>query len=267
MNTLPVLPALRVTPISRLTQGGKWRAEGPRAWGEPVLYWITRGQGRVTVEDTLQGYGPHNAIFLPAGTMHDVEATMPLFGSAVFFGRESGLRLPLEFVHLRIREVQAQTELNNLIDQLVRELDGLRPAKDRAARAWLELIGVWLERHAEGVATGTDAPRPDAARKLTARYTALLEREFRSGRGVADFAHDLGVTPTQLSRVCRVASGRTAHDILQDRLIDEARRLLSETSMPVGQVARELGFSSPAYFTRAFHQHTGKSPAAFRRFV
>jgi AraC-like DNA-binding protein len=125
------------------------------------------------------------------------------------------------------------------------------------------LLGVWLERQVERSA-GEFGP-PDAARRLVGRYAALLERDFRSGMGVADFAQALGVTPTHLTRCCRQASGRPASALLHDRLIFEARRLLTETSLPVWQIAGSLGFTSAAYFTRAFHNRTGKSPSAFRR--
>jgi len=75
----------------------------------------------------------------------------------------------------------------------------------------------------------------------------------------------LGVTPTHLTRCCRAACGRSAIDLLQDRRIFEARRLLAETSLPVGRVGESLGFASAAYFTRAFQHLTGLTPSAFRR--
>jgi AraC-like DNA-binding protein len=124
-------------------------------------------------------------------------------------------------------------------------------------------LGVWLERQA--VKAAADTPRPDAARRLVARYTALLEREFRSGAGVGDLAAELGVTPTHLTRCCKQSCGRSAHDIMADRRIFEARRLLAETDQPVGQIGSSLGFASAAYFTRAFQNMTGHSPSAFRR--
>jgi AraC-like DNA-binding protein len=127
----------------------------------------------------------------------------------------------------------------------------------------LGLLGVWIERQA--LRAAADTPRPDAARRLVARYAALLERDFRSGLGVGDFAEALGVTATHLTRCCRQACGRPASDILHDRVIFEARRMLAETDMPVKDIAQALGFASPAYFTRAFHHRTGKAPTAFRR--
>jgi AraC-like DNA-binding protein len=75
----------------------------------------------------------------------------------------------------------------------------------------------------------------------------------------------LGVTPTHLTRCCRETCGRSAIELLQDRRIFEARRLLSETDIPVGRIGQSLGFTSPAYFTRAFQNLTGLSPSAFRR--
>ena len=81
----------------------------------------------------------------------------------------------------------------------------------------------------------------------------------------ADFATALGVTPTHLTRCCNTACGRPASALLQDRRIFAARKLLAETRIPVGKIAEQLGFNSPAYFTRAFQHLTGKSPTAFRR--
>ena len=94
-----------------------------------------------------------------------------------------------------------------------------------------------------------------------AQVPAALQRPMN----VADFAAALGVTPTHLTRCCNTACGRPASALLQDRRIFEARKLLAETRIPVGKIAEQLGFNSPAYFTRAFQHLTGKSPSAFRR--
>ncbi|MFT4149684.1 MAG: AraC family transcriptional regulator [Paracoccaceae bacterium] len=254
---------LRLMAIPRLAAGGRWRVEAMRSLSEPCLLWFTKGQGRITLAGQTRGYTAHNAIFIPPGVMHGFEAGPQVFGTAVFFGREGDIALPSEPLHLRIREVHAQQEVNVLLDAIGRELDSTTPGHDRAARHYLGLLGVWLERQSAKAAP--EAARPDAARRLVARYTALMERDFRTGAGVGEMAAGLGVTPTHLTRCCRIASGRSALSLLQDRRIFEARRLLAETDMPVGQIGASLGFASPAYFTRAFQNLTGKSPSAFRR--
>lgn len=254
---------LRVMAIPRLAAAGRWRVEAMRSISEPLLLWFTKGQGRITVAGSTRGYTAHNAIFVPPGVMHGFEVGPQVFGLAVFFGRGSPVPLPAEAQHLRIREVHAQQELNVTLDAIQREMVSTSPGADRAVRHYTGLLGVWLERQVDRAAA--EAAPPDAARRLVARYATLLEREFRSGLGVADFARMLGVTPTHLTRCCRLASGRPASALLHDRLIFEARRLLTETDLPVWQIAGSLGFTSAAYFTRAFHNRTGKSPTAFRR--
>jgi len=254
---------LRIVAIPRLAAAGRWRVEAMRSISEPMLLWFTKGQGRITLAGSTRGYTPNNAVFVPPGVMHGFEVGPQVFGTALFFGQKSRITLPAEPLHLRIRETYAAQELNVLLDAVARELEGETAAHQRAARHYAGLIGVWLERQSERAAP--EATRPDAARRLVARYSALLERDFRSGMGVGDFASALGVTPTHLSRCCRQTCGRPASGLLQDRKIFEARRLLAETDMPVNRIADSLGFNSAAYFTRAFHHQTGKSPSAFRR--
>lgn len=263
MQDLAALSQLRLVAIPRLAAGGRWRVEAMRSISEPMLLWFTKGQGRITIAGVTRGYTANNAIFVPAGVMHGFEVGPQVFGTAVFFGRDCDVTLPTVPLHLRIRETNAQQELNVTLDAILREMDSENPAHDRATRHYLGLLGVWLERQAKKAAP--DTARPDAAKRLVARYATLLERDFRTGMGVAEFAAALDVTPTHLTRCCKQTCGRPASALLHDRLIFEARRLLTETDLPVGLIAGSLGFNSPAYFTRAFQHQVGKSPSAFRR--
>lgn len=259
----PETTAFRLVPIPRLAQGGRWRVEAMRSLSEPLLLWFTRGQGRVTVAGVTRGYGAHNAIYIPAGTMHGFELGAQVYGTAVFFGRGNDLDLPERPHHLRIRESGPQNELSGILDNIQRESETGKPGHNRAARHHLGLLGVWLERQIE--ATQAEDLRPDAARRLIARFTEMLEREFRSGLGIADYATALGVTPTHLTRVCNQTCGRPASDLVHDRTLFEARRLLRETDLPVNRIASGLGFASAAYFTRAFQARTGQTPSRFRK--
>ncbi|MFN4056792.1 MAG: AraC family transcriptional regulator [Roseinatronobacter sp.] len=267
MIHIPEQPSrLRLIPIAKLASGPKWRLETLRALQEPVFLWFTHGQGRINIAGSPRGFHPHNAIFIPAGVMHSFHSMTRVQGMAIFFGKSHGLDLPDTPLHLRLRDAISHAEVGQLVDAIQRELDGGKPQAERAARYQVGLLSIWLDRH---TAQDGDDPRGavprNANERLTARYTTLLEREFGSALNVSDYATALGVTPTHLTRACRVACGRTALAILQERRLFEARRLLGETDMPVQDIARRLGFSTAGYFSRAFSAQIGQPPSAYRK--
>lgn len=267
MIHIPEQPSrLRLVPLAKLVAGPKWRLETLRALQEPVFLWFTHGQGRISIAGSTRGFHPHNAIFIPAGVMHSFQAMTRVQGMAVYFGKKHGLELPDVPLHLRLRDTTTHAEVSHMIDAIQRELDGGKPQAERAARFQLGLLSIWLERQAT---IQSDEPRSagprNANERLTARFTALLEREFGSALNISDYAAALGVTPTHLTRACRASCGRTALEILQDRRLFEARRLLAETLIPVQDIARRLGFSTAGYFSRAFSQQIGQPPSLYRK--
>ena len=236
-----------------------------RSYSRPVLLWFTRGSGRITINGTTRGYGPHNAVFLPPGTMHGFDMLGQVLGFAVFLPADPALDWPEDPLHLRCREGRLQAELTGLIEQLERATAAPDGETGNELFHLSGLVAVWLRRRAQ--MTDSDASHRDerAADRLAAAFSALVERDFTKPRGVADYARDLGVTPTHLSRVCRATSGRSALALLIDRRLYEARRLLRDTDLPVQNIARDTGFGSPAYFSRAFRAEIGSSPSEFRK--
>ena len=249
-------------PIQALAKGGRWRVEALHSYRAPVLYWFTRGQGRLTLSGATRGYGTHNAVFVPARAMHAFELTPQIYGTAVFLAGLDEIALPDGPLHLRVRDAAAQTEVTTLLESLSREIDGARAQRDRAIRLQAGLLAIWLDRHRDLAAPQAATT---AAQRLAGRFAEAVEANLYSNKGVADHAAALGVTATHLSRVCRESCGRTASDILAERTMVEARRLLAETGLPVKQVAEMLGFGSAAYFTRAFQNRIGQTPTQFRR--
>ncbi len=127
MKDLSALSQVRLVAVPRLAAGGRWRVEAMRSLSEPMLLWFTKGQGRITVAGVTRGYTPHNAIFIPAGVMHGFEVGPQVFGTAVFFGRDTDVTLPTQPLHLRIRENQAQVEVNLILDAIGREMESAKP--------------------------------------------------------------------------------------------------------------------------------------------
>ncbi len=99
------------------------------------------------------------------------------------------------------------------------------------------------------------------------RYLALVEQHHREHRPLPFYAEALGVTADHLSRTCRTVARQSALQMLHDRLMLEARRLLAYTPMPVAEVARQLGYDDAAYFSKFFTRHVGNTPSEYRALV
>jgi AraC family transcriptional activator of pobA len=127
------------------------------------------------------------------------------------------------------------------------------------ARSLLWLIGQELQRRHE-----LDGGTRRAHQSFT-RFQALLELHYPDHWPVARYARMVGMSEGRLNRLCRAQRARSAFELLQQRLLREARRRLAYVGMSVAQVARELGFRDPAYFCRFFRRHTGLSPSRFRQ--
>jgi AraC family transcriptional activator of pobA len=171
--------------------------------------------------------------------------------------------MPQEPLLLRVRDSLSQAEITGEIDAMTRELTQNRPHLQEALEAHVRLVAVWLHRQVKSGAE--DAYKETAAQKLVRRYAQAVTRDYRKPTLMGRYAEMLDVTPTHLTRVCRQCCGKTAADILNERKLYAARISLSSPRPSVQDIARDLGFSSPAYFSRFIQNHTGKSPSALRR--
>lgn len=243
-------------------QAAPWKYSLQHDREEDCLLWITRGQGRITINGLRRGVSMHHAIFLPSGTLFSLDLQQGT--QALYVMSPAGLapRMPQEPLLLRIRDGLAQAELTGEIDSMARENLRDRPLKAEALEARLNLVAVWLQRQ---VAIGAaEAPEETAALRLVRRFARTVVRDYRSAASMAQHAEALGVTATHLSRTCRQCCGKTAADLLTERKLHAARLALESPRPPVQEVARSLGFASPAYFTRFIQAHTGMTPSALR---
>jgi len=257
-------PQVKVSSLQTVAHNGGWDIEAMQSLSAHLVLWVTKGQGRCTIDGVTRGYGPHTLICVPAGTMHGFEVGPRVQGFALFVPPAIGPDLPREVLQIRATDVFEQGEMTRHVEAIRTELKGRAPGFDRAVAAHVALLAIWIARRA--ARNEREAPaRTSAAQRLVRDFTGLVEREVDAGKSVADFARALSVTPTHLSRVCRDSFGKPASEILQDRTILEAQRLLAGSDMKIQDVAEALGFSSAAYFTRLFSQRTGLAPREYRQ--
>ena len=96
------------------------------------------------------------------------------------------------------------------------------------------------------------------------KFRTLVNENFKKHLPIAFYAGQLGVTPGQLSRLCREVLGTSSLEVINARIIHEAQRDLVFTSNTIQQLADALGFGDEAYFGRFFRKHIGLTPREFR---
>jgi AraC-like DNA-binding protein len=164
---------------------------------------------------------------------------------------------------------------------------------DTLESAWLRYLGRAMfcealepgfagELFAEaiGISIALEIARIDGARRahegmrrggLAAWQMQRLEfyvREHLSdGLTLSDLAQLLGLSVRQLSRAVRQEKGVSVHRWVADCRLQEARRLLAETDLPIQEIARRSAFHSVAAFSAAFRLRTSFAPGKFRRLM
>lgn len=95
-------------------------------------------------------------------------------------------------------------------------------------------------------------------------FCDLVDAHFHEHLTLSEYAQQLLVTEARLNDICRRMDQRPSKEIVHDRLLQEARRLLRFTSVPVSEISYQLGFSDPAYFSRFFTKRAGIAPSQYR---
>lgn len=96
------------------------------------------------------------------------------------------------------------------------------------------------------------------------QFNVLVDMHFRTLRKVKDYADLLHKSPKTLSNLFSTYSQQSPQQIIQERLVLEAKRLILFTDKQTQEIAYDLGFEDPAYFSRFFKKQAGLTPSAFR---
>ena len=121
----------------------------------------------------------------------------------------------------------------------------------------------------KGVYDGYCSRQERASQRLTlaTRFRLLLEQHYLTRQSVRAYAELLHVTPNYLSQIIATELGRRAHELIVERLLLEAQRLLRYTDLSVAEIADYLGFDEPTHFGRLFKRELGLTPLEYRRQV
>ena len=211
---------------------------------------------------------------VPAGTVHsfrfakDTDGLVVTFAPGLareIFRASRGLGELLDApaaTQIPARRLRA-TDTKALGAMLLREFSRSALGRESALRAILGALLAQVLRLTRG-----DAPTPAAAnrgRELIGRFRESIERHYRQHWEIGAYAAELGCSEAALRKGCLAVAAQSPVELVHARLLIEAERQLRYTGLSVTQIAYQLGFEDPAYFSRFFTKRAGRTPRSIPR--
>jgi AraC family transcriptional activator of pobA len=158
--------------------------------------------------------------------------------------------------------VMKEDELSQLTcnsDEMYSEILQEKDLYDISLQAYLTGVLVDLVR-----VLGNDHPNKFISQGLAENFQQLVNIFFHEQHGVSFYAKKLGVTNKALTAILKRKRRKTPRQIIQERFLLEAKRLLSYSHLSIAEIGYKIGFEDSNYFSRFFRMQVGMTPAEFR---
>lgn len=163
--------------------------------------------------------------------------------------------------------------LNLLFGKIHREYHGDEPDKFQLISGYTYLLMLYVRRSFEKQQRELFTSEHNRTRdiQLLSRFQTLIETAFhpdgelKNSHLVQSYADHLYIHPNHLNAVVKRITGKTAKQIIQERIIVFAKSLLLSTELDISEVAYRLQFDEPTHFSSFFKRQTGTTPSRFRK--
>lgn len=160
--------------------------------------------------------------------------------------------------------------LDGYISQLKREFENADEfGKEELLRAYLKsfLIQAHRTKTAQDQSKNYVSFQLDEKRLQLIKFINLIEENYTKGLSIAEYSRLLFVSSRTLANLTGLLLNKTPIQMIQERIIIEAQRLLIHSELNVNQVGYRLGFDDPSYFVKYFKKHIKVSPSEFRKSI
>ncbi|NML93292.1 helix-turn-helix domain-containing protein [Novosphingobium olei] len=225
---------------------------------------VQEGHARVTLDGAPFALPAPSFIVVPTGVVHGFRFDPGTRGhvltlSQEFAGRGRGDGDPLPGFLAQGGSGEIAADAVARVDWLTRELLHIAESAGATADPLFEALAEALVRSIAG-----QAATPGDDRRL-GLFRHLVETHLAEQRPLEFYARSMGLTVRTLTRLTRARLGAPPQVLINRRLALEAQRRLRYTSATVAQIAEDLGFADPSWFSRFYLRMTGHRPLAERQ--
>lgn len=150
-----------------------------------------------------------------------------------------------------------------LISSVEKEFENPLPESEEIIISFLNIFFLRL-RNRFLILLKEENPIGHPSRNLVYSFNQLVENHYKEIQQVGEYAELLNESPVVLNRLVKTITGKTPGELIADRLILEAKRLLLYSDLNNKEIAFKLNYDDPSYFARIFRKKTGLTPTDFR---
>jgi AraC family transcriptional regulator, transcriptional activator of pobA len=240
------------------------------------LVYFTAGEGSFTIDFDKFRLEPFQVYFMIPGQAHSWHFTGDVHGYIVHFNASlfDGFLKDPDYLHRFgfFKGIAAQsvlsvtadkrTALTAIFEEIIFEAAGQTSTGLDMLR--IKLVELFL-RMAGNTADENLYNRPIKKHTVLQNFQQLVNQQFEKLKLPKEYAELLHITPNHLNAICVELVGKTAGTLIRERIMLEAKRLLTNADMTVSEIAYGLGFQDNSYFNRFFRKETGLTPENFRQ--
>jgi AraC family transcriptional activator of pobA len=237
---------------------------------------FTEGAGNHSIDFKSFGVKPYQIYFMAPGQVHRWNFEGPVDGYIINFSGEffqsfllrpdylEGMPFFTGNVDDEVIDLTAdvQQQVTGLFEQLIKEShEPYRMGVDMIRTLMLQLF-ILVARQSE---QSSQITVPTYNYTLLQSFRKLTDKNFTHLKLPKDYAALLYITPNHLNALCNDMLGISAGEVIRNRVILEAKRLLVNLDLNITEIAGKLNFADNSYFTKFFKKYTGITPEEFRK--
>ena len=239
------------------------------------IVWIARGSGYFSIDLEKYGMADNTIYTIPPGRFHQFSPTGDIAGYVLSFNTD--------FLHLAIegpgrpffKEISSDLKqvnmfllksdnpaLQHLLDDITREFETHLMLRLEILSGLFKIFLIYMKRLATTI---RQEEASSHKMRLFNSFYAVLDKQFKTMKQVAEYASELSVTPSYLTDVVKKVSGYSASYHIQQRMVQEAKRMAMYSDSNMKMVAYALGFEDLSHFSKFFKHAAGINFSEFKK--